>query len=141
VSNVVLSKKSNGHKLSEFRKKPAENWVSSLFSIAMKSLATAKTVTRKALANFKMSKKEKKLKAATTSQPKAPVTPVAPPVSKRGWRRIGIGIAVLTIGYIVLSMADPMGQNWASNLSTFLIISGYALIGVGILTKDKNPNI
>lgn len=33
-------------------------------------------------------------------------------------------------------MTDPMGQNWASNLSPFLILGGYALIGLGIVLKD-----
>lgn len=50
------------------------------------------------------------------------------------------GIGTLGIGYFVLSLTDPMGQNWASNVSPFLILGGYAIIGIGIVTKDTSSN-
>lgn len=58
------------------------------------------------------------------------------PISKRGWKVIGAGIGILILGYIVLSKADSMAQNWAGTLSPFLILGGYALIGIGIILKD-----
>ena len=57
-------------------------------------------------------------------------------LSKRGWKIVGAGIGVVILGFITLTFTDPRGQNFASTLSPFLIIGGYALIGVGIITKD-----
>jgi len=60
----------------------------------------------------------------------------SPLISSRGWKVIGGGLAALVLGYIVLSLTDPQGKNWASQLSPLLIIGGYAAIGVGIVIKD-----
>ena len=57
-------------------------------------------------------------------------------ISRRGWKIIGAGIAVLVLGYIVLGFTDPRGTNWASTLSPFLILGGYAVVGAGIMTPD-----
>ena len=54
-------------------------------------------------------------------------------ISHRGWKVVGAGIFILVIGFAVLKAADPMGRNWASVVSPFLILSGYALVGLGIL--------
>ncbi len=51
---------------------------------------------------------------------------------------MGLGIGILIIGYVVLSLADPMGSNWASHLSPFLILGGYTTIGVALLVKDRS---
>jgi hypothetical protein len=59
-----------------------------------------------------------------------------PLVGRRGWKIIFSGIFLLLIGFVILSLADSPGQNWASNLSPILIIGGYALIGFGIIAKD-----
>ena len=56
-------------------------------------------------------------------------------ISTRGWKVIGAGIGVVVLGFIVLSFTDPGGQNWASTLSPFLILGGYAAVAVGILQK------
>lgn len=61
-------------------------------------------------------------------------------ISRRGWKVIGAGIAVLVLGYTVLCFTDPKGQNWASTLSPFLILGGYAVIGAGILTPDPEES-
>lgn len=82
-----------------------------------------------------MAKKNKRPASPNEQSPAAPQLPVRF-ISKRGWKAVGGGIALLLIGYFVLSMTDPMGQNWASNLSPFLILGGYALIGLGIVLKD-----
>ena len=58
-------------------------------------------------------------------------------VSRRGWKVIGIGIGIVAIGFYVLSLTDPAGQNWASNLCPFLILGGYAVIGFGIVLPDR----
>ena len=62
-------------------------------------------------------------------------------ISNRGWKVIGSGIGIVVIGFIVLSYTDPAGQNWASNLSPFLILGGYATIAVGIILPEapKDP--
>ena len=61
-------------------------------------------------------------------------------VSKRGWKVIGCGIGIVTVGFYVLSLTDPAGQNWASNLSPFLLLGGYATIAVGIVLPEKKEN-
>lgn len=60
-------------------------------------------------------------------------------ISKRGWLVIGLGIGVAAIGYWVLTFTDPAGRNWASNLSPFLILGGYAIIGAGIMIPPPSP--
>ena len=60
-------------------------------------------------------------------------------ISKRGKKLIFIGIGVLIVGFLVLTRTDPAGQNWASHLSPFLIIGGYAIIGIGIIFPDPKP--
>jgi hypothetical protein len=66
------------------------------------------------------------------------VTPVVntPIFSKTGRKIFAGGIVATIIGYIVLSFTDSAGQNLPSTLSPFLILSGYALIGISIITKD-----
>jgi hypothetical protein len=81
-----------------------------------------------------MSRKDKK--KGHQSENQSDDTTSASPISKRGWKVIFSGIGVVILGYIVLSLADPKGQNFASRLSPLLIIGGYATIGVGIITKD-----
>jgi hypothetical protein len=65
--------------------------------------------------------------------------PAAPLLSRRGKVVIGAGILVVAIGFYVLSLTDPAGRNWASHLCPFLILGGYALIGVGIMLPDPEP--
>ncbi len=58
-------------------------------------------------------------------------------ISKRGLKTIFAGAVVLALGFFILTKTDPFGQNWASKLSPFLILGGYAIIGVGILVPEK----
>ena len=58
-------------------------------------------------------------------------------ISKRGWKIIGIGIGTAALGFYILTFTDPAGQNWASNLSPFIILGGYAVIAIGIVFPDK----
>lgn len=75
---------------------------------------------------------------------KQPISAGPPPqaspeesISGRGKKAIGIGLGILVLGFIVLSRTDPMGRNWASTLSPFLILGGYAVIGIGIFLPDE----
>lgn len=56
--------------------------------------------------------------------------------SPAGLRFIAAGVAGLTIGFFVLSKSDPLGQNWAATASPFLILGGYALVGLGIFWRE-----
>ena len=62
-----------------------------------------------------------------------------PPITKRGKRVIAAGIGLVVIGFWVLTYTDPAGQNWASTLSPFLLIAGYALVGIGIVVPEAQP--
>jgi hypothetical protein len=81
-----------------------------------------------------MGKKDKRNKNGA-----APSSPIVRKTlfSKRGKRLMSFGAAGVVLGYIVLCFTDPRGQNFASVLSPFLLITGYVLIGVGIVTRDK----
>ncbi|MCS7184960.1 MAG: hypothetical protein NZ870_03430 [bacterium] len=60
-----------------------------------------------------------------------------PFLSKRGKYIIGIGIGVITLGYYILTYADPYGENWASHLSVILLVIGYGVIGYGLYIGEK----
>jgi len=69
---------------------------------------------------------------------KTPIQNIAPAgISKLGRKVIFCGIAVLIVGYFVLTKTDPSGQNPASMISPFLILGGYLIIGIGIFVPDK----
>lgn len=53
-----------------------------------------------------------------------------------GVRLMICGVATLAAGFLVLSKADPMGRNWAGSLSPFLILGGYALVGLGVFWRE-----
>jgi hypothetical protein len=57
-------------------------------------------------------------------------------LSARGKKTIGGGIAVLALGFYVLTLTDPSGRNWASTLSPLLILGAYAIIAFGIFLPD-----
>ena len=62
--------------------------------------------------------------------------PALPLPSKRlspvGMRLLGAGGALVLLGFVVLSFADPLGKNAAAVAAPFLLIAGYAAIGVGL---------
>ena len=65
------------------------------------------------------------------------ITQNAGAISILGRKMILVGVAILVCGFILLTRTDPAGQNWASILSPFLILGGYLIIGIGIITPDK----
>ncbi len=69
------------------------------------------------------------------SAPAAAVKPVFS-LSRVGKKVLIFGIITACLGYYVLTLADPFGQNWAANLSPFLILGGYALMGLSIVVRD-----
>jgi hypothetical protein len=85
-----------------------------------------------------MSRKDKRREAERGKTPMAPAPAQVAIISRRGWKIIGVGAGIAVLGYIVLSFTDPRGQNLASVVSPFLILGGYATIGVGIIAKDPS---
>ncbi|MEK7690591.1 MAG: hypothetical protein AAB425_06195 [Bdellovibrionota bacterium] len=80
-----------------------------------------------------MGKKQKSQKTIKENIPQAPDEPI----SALGRRIIAAGVVGVICGFFVLSRTDPLGQNWASHLSPFLILGGYALIAIGIFFPEK----
>lgn len=78
---------------------------------------------------------------------KGPVPPeggedaVSDDISSRGKKVIGGGIVFIVLGFFLLSFTDPLGRNWASVVSPFLIIGGYVLVGWGIFIPDPEPPV
>ena len=62
--------------------------------------------------------------------------PAPPPptenLSSRGKMLLTAGGSAVLLGFLVLSRADAMGANMAASVSPFLILGGYAAIGVGL---------
>jgi hypothetical protein len=53
--------------------------------------------------------------------------------NRAGLYIIGVAIAILVLGYYVLTKVNPDASNWAGVLAPILIIGGYILVAVGIL--------
>ena len=72
-------------------------------------------------------------KNKNTMKKDAPDSPAPTQVlSSLGWRIIGAGGALVIAGFVLLSFADSMGRNLPAVVSPFLLIAGYAAIGVGL---------
>ena len=69
--------------------------------------------------------------------------PASPPPSAAlnplGKKLVWAGGSFVALGFAVLSRADSMGRNWAASLSPFLILGGYAAIGVGLFLPPAPP--
>lgn len=92
----------------------------------------------------KRKKKRKRREAGRQPEKKVEERPKeerldAEAISSRGKKTIGAGVALLIIGFVVLSFTDPEGRNWASTLSPFLILGAYAVIAAGIFLPDEAP--
>ena len=69
----------------------------------------------------------------------------APPLpmeglSPLGKRLIGAGGALVVAGFVLLSFADAAARNLPSLVSPFLLIGGYAAIGVGLFLPPLPPS-
>lgn len=58
--------------------------------------------------------------------------PPSEALSSRGKALVAAGGAAVLLGFLVLGQADPMGSNLAASVSPFLLLGGYAAIGVGL---------
>ena len=54
---------------------------------------------------------------------------------------IWTGIAAAFAGFVVLSYADSLGRNWAASVSPFLILGGYAVVGLGIFWESPQGRL
>ncbi|MBI5623217.1 MAG: hypothetical protein HY924_05505 [Elusimicrobia bacterium] len=80
-----------------------------------------------------MGKKNKR----TAAQPQALSAPPTESISRNGKTLMAAGMGTVAAGFIVLSFADPMGRNWAAVLAPFLVLGGYALLGLGIFLPSQ----
>jgi|DewCreStandDraft_4_1066084.scaffolds.fasta_scaffold23160_6 hypothetical protein len=53
--------------------------------------------------------------------------------SRTGLYVIGVAIAMLILGYYVLTKVNPDASNWAGAVAPILIIGGYITVAIGIL--------
>lgn len=53
--------------------------------------------------------------------------------NRNGLYVIGIAIAMLILGYYVLTKVNPDASNWAGAVAPILIIGGYITVAIGIL--------
>ena len=83
-----------------------------------------------------MGKKDKKTNK--TSSPSLP--PPSEPLSPRGKKLAAAGGVLIVLGFLVLSRADALARNWAGHLAPFLILGGYALLGVGLYLPAPEPS-
>jgi hypothetical protein len=68
--------------------------------------------------------------------------PAPPPPSElsiHGKRLVLAGGILVALGFVVLGGADSMGRNWAASLAPFLILGGYAAVGVGLFLPPAPP--
>ena len=79
-----------------------------------------------------------KLKKTVKERVAAPPPPSAE-LSAPGKKLALAGGILVALGFIVLSRADSMGRNWAASLSPFLILGGYAAIGIGLFLPPAPP--
>ena len=77
-----------------------------------------------------MKKDKQKHQQPTPAQP-AP----EPLLSTYQWKAVAIGAVVVAAGFWVLTKADTAGDNWASHAAPFLILGGYAVIGLAIWNR------
>ncbi len=74
--------------------------------------------------------------------PKEKVQAPPPPselLSPVGKVLVAAGGSSVLLGFLVLTRADALGRNWAASLAPFLILGGYAAIGVGLFLPPAPP--
>ena len=81
-----------------------------------------------------MAKNKKTFKEKVPAPP-PPSAALNPFGKKLAWA----GGILVVLGFAVLSRADALGRNWAATLSPFLILGGYAAIGIGLFLPPAPP--
>ncbi|MBI2387756.1 MAG: hypothetical protein HYV14_17350 [Elusimicrobia bacterium] len=61
------------------------------------------------------------------------------PLSPHGKLLAGAGGVLVIAGFVLLSFADAQGRNLPAMASPFLLIGGYAAIGVGLFLPPVPP--
>jgi|CXWL01.1.fsa_nt_gi hypothetical protein len=79
--------------------------------------------------------KNKNTMKKSASAPPAPSAALSP----RGKMIAGAGGVLVVCGFIVLSFADSLGRNLPAQISPFLLIAGYAAIGLGLFLPPAPP--
>lgn len=79
-----------------------------------------------------------KNKNTTKKDAPAPSLP-SEALSSRGKLIVGVGGALVIAGFVLLSFADALGRNLPAMISPFLLIGGYAAIGVGLFLPPAAP--
>lgn len=81
-----------------------------------------------------MAKNKKTMKTDVPAPP-----PPSEALTPRGKAIAAAGGVSVLLGFAVLTQADPMGRNWAATLCPFLILGGYAAIGLGLFQAPSSP--
>lgn len=76
----------------------------------------------------------------TTKKDRPATPPPYEPVSPRGKTLVGAGGALVLCGFVLLSFADAMGRNLPALVSPFLLVGGYAVIGLGLFLPPVPPS-
>jgi hypothetical protein len=74
-----------------------------------------------------------------TESPETTPQALAPADDRFGrtnWLLLIIGVAMLVVGFWLLSMADERAANLAGRLSPFVILGGYGAIFVGLVLRS-----
>ena len=66
-----------------------------------------------------------------------PDSPEADRFGRTNWLLLAGGLALLVIGFFVLSLVDERAANLAGRLSPFLILGGYGLIFVSLILRSS----
>lgn len=82
-----------------------------------------------------MAKNKKTTKAFVPEPPAS-----SAPLSAEGKALVGAGGALVVLGFVVLSFSDPLGRNVPSVVSPFLLLAGYAAIGLGLFLPADPPS-
>lgn len=56
---------------------------------------------------------------------------------RTNWLLLAAGLALVVIGFFVLSFADERASNLAGRISPFIILGGYGLLFVGLILRPS----
>jgi hypothetical protein len=85
-----------------------------------------------------MAKKKKPSPLTSSSKSsEAPASP-SPILTKKSVVPVTLGLGCLLLGFALISVTNPSGDNWASHLCPLLLLSGYICIGLGLSRLSAN---